>query len=465
MRTDPPRAAVIGAGPSGFYTAEQLLAAGFEVDLIDALPTPYGLVRAGVAPDHAKIKSVTRMYARIAARPGLRFFGGVEFGRDITRDELLDRFHAVVYAVGAADDNRLGIPGEDRPGSHPATEFVAWYNGHPDFADHGFGLSARRAVVIGHGNVALDVARMLVSDPAELARTDIADHALRALVRSAVREVVVLGRRGPAQAAFTHPELRELGELSRADVLVDPAEAEPDAHSAAWLASGAAGPTARRNVETLREYARRAPAGKTHRVVLRFARSPVEILGGADGSVSGLRIMRNRIEAGADGRPRAVPTGEEEVIGCGLVLRSIGYRGRPLPGVPFDGHRGVIRNAGGRVLGADGAPSPGEYAVGWIKRGPSGVIGTNRKDAADTVARIAEDAAAGALNSPGRPDAGEVAAWLAGRVPGLVRWDGWEAIDRHEIGLGTPLGRPRVKLVRRSELVGVAHGEPGVQTG
>ncbi|MEU4227801.1 FAD-dependent oxidoreductase [Nonomuraea sp. NPDC026600] len=458
MRKDPPRAAVIGAGPSGFYTAEQLLGSGFEVDLIDALPTPYGLVRAGVAPDHQKIKGVTRVYARIAGRPGFRFFGGVELGRHLTRDELLERFHAVVYAVGAADDNRLGVPGEDRPGSHPATEFVAWYNGHPDFADRGFGLSAKRAVVIGNGNVALDAARMLVADPAELARTDIADHALRALERAAVREVVVLGRRGPAQASFTDPELRELGELPRADVVVDPAAVQLDPHSAAWLESGAADAGTRRNMEILREYAWRPLAGKTHRVVLTFSCSPVEILGGQDGSVSGVRVVRNRIELGADGRLYAVPTGQEEVIECGLVLRSIGYRGRPLPGVPFDERRGVIRNAGGRVLGDDGAPLPGEYAAGWIKRGPSGVIGTNKKDAADTVARIAEDAEAGALNEPARPDAGEIAAWLAGRVPDLVRWGGWEAIDRHEVGRGEPLGRPRVKIVRRPEMVGVALG-------
>jgi ferredoxin--NADP+ reductase len=452
------RAAIVGAGPSGFYAADQLLKAGFEVDMFDVLPTPFGLVRAGVAPDHPKIKSVTRVYAKTARQPGFRFFGGVRLGDDVQREELLERYHAVVYAVGTATDNRLGIPGEDRAGSHAATEFVAWYNGHPDYADHEFDLSARRAVVIGNGNVAIDVARMLVLDPEEIGPTDTADHAIGALAGAQVQDVVLLGRRGPAQAAFTNPELRELGELARADIVVDPAELELDEHSAAWLESDLADATSRRNVEILRDYAQREPAGRSHRIEMRFLRSPVEILGSGDGPVTGLRVAHNRIEADADGRLRAVPTGEEEVIECGLVLRSIGYRGHPLRGVPFDERRGLIRNDGGRVTGEDGEVLPGEYAVGWIKRGPSGVIGTNKKDAADTVARMVEDVEAGCLNEPARPDPEECAAWLAERVPGLVTWDGWEAIDQHETGLGEPLGRPRVKLVRVPEMLDVAGG-------
>jgi ferredoxin--NADP+ reductase len=445
------RAAVIGAGPSGFYSADQLLKAGFAVDLYDALPTPYGLVRAGVAPDHPKIKSVTRVYAKTAKHPDFRFFGGVAVGEDITRGELLERYHAVIYAVGTATDNRLGIPGEDRPGSHPATEFVAWYNGHPDFADHAFELHGGRAVVIGNGNVAIDVARMLVLHPDEIAPTDTADHAIEAFGEAAVEEVVLLGRRGPAEAAFTNPELRELGELARADVIVDPAEVEH--------CSEPEDPTARRNVEILRDYAQREPGGKSHRIELRFLRSPVEILGeGDDGPVTGVRVVRNRLEAGEDGRVRAVPTGEEEIIECGLVLRSIGYRGTPLAEVPFDERRGLIRNVGGRVLDDDGAPCRGEYAVGWIKRGPSGVIGTNKKDAADTVGRIIEDRDAGALGTPEQPDAEATAAWLADRVPHLVTWEGWEAIDRHETETGEPLGRPRVKLVRREHMREIAAG-------
>jgi ferredoxin/flavodoxin---NADP+ reductase len=459
--SDVKRAAIVGAGPAGFYTAEHLLKEGFEVDLYDALPTPFGLVRAGVAPDHPKIKSVTRMYEKTAARPGFRFFGGVELGSDVERAELLERYDAVVYAVGTADDNRLGIEGEDRPGSHAATEFVAWYNGHPGYADHEFDLSATRAVVIGNGNVAIDVGRMLVLDPDEVQTTDTANHAIAGLAAAQVEHVILLGRRGPAQAAFTNPELLELGDLARADVIVDPGEVVLDEYSEAWLAAEG-DKTARRNVEILQEYGQREPTGKSHRIELRFLRSPVEVLGeGEDGAVSGLRVVRNRIQPDDSGTLRAVATGEEEVIDCGLVLRSIGYRGRALPGVPFDDRRGLIRNEGGRVTDEDGVPIPGEYAVGWIKRGPSGVIGTNKKDASDTVARMLEDREAGNLNEPTKPDAAEIETLLRGRVAGLVTWTGWQAIDRHETGLGEPHSRPRVKLVRVPEMIAVA--EQGVR--
>ena len=456
------RAAVIGAGPSGFYAADQLLKEGIAVDLYDALPTPYGLVRAGVAPDHPKIKSVTRMYEKTAQHPDFRFFGGVEVGADVTPEDLLERYYAVVYAVGTPTDNAIGIPGEDRPGSVAATEFVAWYNGHPSYADAAFDLSCERAVVIGNGNVAIDVARMLVLDPDELAGTDTADHAIEAFARASVTDVVILGRRGPAQAAFTNPELRELGDLARADVVVDAAELELDPASAAWLESEDASPTVRRNVAMLREFASRRPAGKSHRVTLRFSRSPVEVLGDRDGPVTGLRVVRNRLEPDPRGGVRAVATGEQEVIPCGLVIRSIGYRGRPLPGVPFDERRGLIRNEGGRVCEEDGTPCVGEYAVGWIKRGPSGVIGTNKKCAADTVAGLVEDVQRGRLTAPAAPSGDAIEAWLRTRVPGLVTWRGWEAIDEHERGLGAPAGRPRVKLVRVPDMLAVAGQNTGL---
>jgi ferredoxin/flavodoxin---NADP+ reductase len=450
------RAAIVGAGPAGFYACEDLLKAGFDVDLYDALPTPFGLVRAGVAPDHPKIKSVTRRYEKTASAEGFRFFGGVELGADVMRADLLERYHAVIYAVGTSADNRLGIAGEDRPGSHAATEFVAWYNGHPDYADREFDLSATRAVVIGNGNVAIDVARMLVLDPDELAPTDTADHAIAGLAGAQVEHVIMLGRRGPAQAAFTNPELLELGELKRSDVIVDPAEVELDEHSAAWLEEHG-DKTARRNVEILQEYARREPGGKSHRIELRFLRSPLEIVGeGDEGPVMGLRVVHNRIEPDERGNLRAVATDREEVIECGLVLRSIGYRGRPLPDVPFDEQRGLIRNDAGRVLDEDGRPVPGEYAVGWIKRGPSGVIGTNKKDAGDTVQKVLEDAESGRLNEPVNPDAEAVEAWLHAAVPGLVTWHGWEQIDRHETSRGEPHGRPRVKLVSVGEMQRIA---------
>jgi ferredoxin--NADP+ reductase len=439
------RAAVVGAGPSGFYATDQLLKAGFEVDLYDALPTPFGLVRAGVAPDHPKIKSVTRVYEKTAAHDAFRFFGGVELGTHITREDLLERYHTILYAVGTSTDNRLGIPGEQLDGSHAATEFVAWYNGHPAYADRRFDLTAERAVVIGNGNVALDVARMLVLTPDELAPTDTADHALDALAAARVQEVAVLGRRGPAQAAFTNPELLELGELSRADVVVDPADLE-------GIQPPAADTTKRRNVEILREYAGREAGGKSHRIALRFLRSPVEILGDAQGRVRGVRVVRNELDA--DGR--AVPTGDEEVIECGLVLRSIGYRGVPLDGIPFDERRGLIRNDDGRVVDDNGTALRGEYAVGWIKRGPSGVIGTNKKCAADTVTAILDDAGAHALNVPGRPDRDTIEPWLRERAPALVTWSGWQAIDHHERGRGEASGRPRVKLTDVDDMVAVA---------
>jgi ferredoxin--NADP+ reductase len=433
------RFAVIGAGPAGFYACEKLLAAGFEVDLLDALPTPFGLVRSGVAPDHPNIKAVTRVYEKTAAKPGFRFFGGVVLGEHVSRAELLERYHGVVYAIGTDLDRRLGIPGEDLPGSYPATRFVAWYNGHPDACDESFDLSADRAVVVGNGNVAIDVARMLLLDPDELALTDTADHAIGPLSEATVSEVVLLGRRGPEHAAFTNPELRELGEMTGVDVQVDPAELEG--------VEEPEDPTKRRNVEILRSYAERGPGTNGRRISLKFRRSPVEILG--DERVTGIRVVRNRIEDG-----RAVATGEEEVIGCGLVFRSIGYTGRPVDDVPFDPDRGLIRNDGGRVCDEAGVPHRGEYVVGWIKRGPSGVIGTNKKDAADTVAKIVEDAEAGLLDAP-KADAD---GWEH-----AVTWEGWQAIDEHERAAGEPHGRPRVKLVRLAELE--AAGRRAVKSG
>jgi ferredoxin--NADP+ reductase len=444
----PLRVAVIGSGPAGFYAAGQLLSAAdltVEVDMYDRLATPWGLVRAGVAPDHPKIKSVTRIYEKTAKKPGFRFHGNVEVGTDVSHEELAAAYHAVLYAFGAATDRKLGIPGEELAGSHAATEFVAWYNGHPDYADHDFDLSAKRAVVIGNGNVALDVARMLALTPHELRETDTADHALEALAASGVEEVVVLGRRGPAQAAYTNPELRELIDLAEADIVVDPAEVALDEHSAAFLESDAADVTVRRNVEIVTDYAQRGPQGKPKRIVLRFLASPIEILG--DDRVEGVRIVRNELTP----ELRAHPTGETEEIEAGLVLRSIGYRGTPIPGVPFDERRATIHNEGGRVTEVEtGAPVPGAYTAGWIKRGPSGVIGTNKKCAQETVSALLEDRAAGRLPEPTREPA-DLLAELVERGVEVVDYTGWEAIDAHERGLGEPQGRPRVKLVRRAE--------------
>ncbi len=456
---NPLRVAIVGSGPAGFYAAEHLLRQeelATEVDVFDRLPTPFGLVRAGVAPDHPKIKSVIRVYEKTAARDGFRFFGNVEVGRDVSAAELAERYHAVIYAYGAATDRQLGIPGEDLPGSHPATAFVAWYNAHPDFADHEFDLSCERAVVIGNGNVATDVARMLALTREELEGTDTAAHAIDPLAECGVREIVILGRRGPVQAAFTNPELRELGEMEDADVDVDPAELELDPDSHAHLESDDADITTRRNVEILTEFARRKPVGKPKRIALRFLRSPIEVQG--EGKVERLLVARNELYRDDSGAIRARDTGQRETIECGLVMRSIGYAGIALDGVPFDPRRGLIPNQNGRVTELEsGRRAEGQYAVGWIKRGPSGVIGTNKKDAQETVDGLVEDAKAERIPSPRlASDRAAIVELLAERAPDVVGFQGWEAIDRAERGRGEPLGRPRVKFVRIGEMLEAA---------
>ena len=460
----PIRIAVIGSGPAGFYAAGHLLkdsSERIEVDMIERLPTPWGLVRSGVAPDHPKIKSVTRVYEKTAAHPRFRYFGNVTFGEHVSRAELLEHYHAIVYATGSPSDRPLGIEGEDLPGSHAATEFVGWYNGHPDHTDLEVDLlTAERAVVVVNGNVALDVARMLVLAPDELAPTDTADHALEVLAESRVQEVVVLGRRGPAQAAFTNPELLELGELSDADVIVDPEELERAL--AVEDAAAAEDITSRRNVEILRGYAEREPAGHRKRIVLRFLLSPVALRANEAGHVSEIELVRNDLVAADGGALRARATDERETIAAGLVFRAIGYRGLPLPEVAFDEKAAVIANAGGRVIDLESnAPLAGEYVVGWIKRGPSGVIGTNKKDAQETVDAMLADLLADGEggHTPAEPDAEAVEALLYAKQPELVTYEGWEAIDRHERALGEAAGRPRVKLTRIEEMLRIAASE------
>lgn len=413
------------------------------MDLIERLPTPWGLVRLGVAPDHPKLKEVSRAYEKTARLPGFRFFGNVELGRDVDHADLARIYDAVVYAVGAQTDRRLGIPGEDLPGSWSATEFVAWYNGHPDFQHLEFDLSVERAVVVGVGNVALDVARMLGLTEEELRVTDATDASIEAIAAAGVREVVVLGRRGPAQAAFTTPELKELGVMPGSDVIVDPAELELDPVSEASLEGDT---NARRNVEVLREFASRTPEGKPRRVVLRFLVSPVAILG--EERVEAVEIVRNRLVD-----QRAVPTDDREILPCGIVFRSVGYHGVPIPGVPFDERRGAIANQAGRVLDASGEPLPGVYCAGWIKRGPTGVIGTNKKDATETVEHLLEDAREGRL--PPRED-GELVDLL--EVEPVV-YAGWEAIDELERTRGGEQGRPRIKLCSWDDLLAAARGD------
>jgi ferredoxin--NADP+ reductase len=465
VQTDAPvrslRVAIVGAGPSGFYAAGQLLSAKdlaveVQVSMFDRLPTPYGLVRFGVAPDHPKIKSVIRVYEKIAKKPGFRFFGNVTVGEHITHEELTERFDAVLYTTGASHDRRLGIPGEDLPGSHPATDFVAWYNGHPDAAHFQFDLSGKRAVVIGNGNVAIDVARMLALTPEELQVTDTADHAIDALAASEIEEILVVGRRGLAQAAFTNPELRELGELEDADIIVSPDDAALDAGSQAWLERDGADVREQRNVEIATEYSTRTPEGKKRRVVLRFLRSPLRIFG--DGKVEGIELVKNELVADDDGWLSARATDQTETIDCSLVLRSIGYRGSPLDGVPFDDQRATISNLAGRVVDPDTEETiPGVYTAGWIKRGPSGIIGTNKKCAQETVTLLLEDHAANRLPTPTVTD-DDLPQLIAQRQPDYVDFTGWTRIDTHEQARGEPQGRPRIKLVDVDEMVRVAEG-------
>ncbi len=441
--SEPLRVAIVGSGPAGFYAADALLRSeepAVEVSMIDRLPTPWGLVRLGVAPDHENIKAVSRAFEKTAARPGCRFFGNVEVGSTVSHGELLATHHAVVYTVGAQTDRRLGVPGEDLPGSWPATAFVAWYNGHPDFQDLAFDLDVERVVVIGNGNVAIDCARMLALTAEELAPTDTTDEAAAAIARSPIREIVLLGRRGPVQAAFTPPELKELGELAGAEPVVDPADLVLDPASAAELEADRE--RARRNVELLEEYAAREPEGKARRIVLRFLVSPVGLVG--EGRVEAVEVVRNElVEDG--GRLVARPTGETERIPAGLVLRSVGYRGVALPGVPFDERSGTIPNEGGRVAGAERT-----YVAGWIKRGPSGVIGTNKKDAAETVEALLADARAGTLCVESTQT---LEGLLDEKGVDYVDYDGWQAIDAAERAAGEPLGRPRVKLHRWQALL------------
>ncbi|MEV0062110.1 FAD-dependent oxidoreductase [Nocardia sp. NPDC050718] len=444
------RVAVVGTGPAACYAAEQLLGRGrVEIDMFDRLPAPWGLARYGVAPDHPETRGVTDMFNAAFKRDAVRMHLNVDIGRDVTHDELLAHFHAVIYAVGAAGDRRLGIPGEDLAGSYSATEFVAWYNGHPDFADRRFDLSGERAVIVGNGNVALDIARVLTADPATLGRTDIADHALEALRHSNIREVVLLGRRGLPHAAFTGPEFLALAELD-VDVVIDPADIDDDV--AAVLADPSTDPALRLKLTLAGEYARQTGAGDRKRIVFRFLVSPAEV-SGAD-SVAAVRIVHNELRASADGAT-AVATDRTEVVPTSLILRAVGYRGNPIPDVPFDSAAGVIPHRRGRVVDAADSVVPGVYTAGWIKRGARGVIGTNRGDAEETVTGLIEDFLAGSLAEPDR-DRAAFEELLTQRCPQRIDRGGWMAVDAAERAKGALAGRPRVKFVRAGEIVDLA---------
>ncbi len=446
--THPLRVAIVGAGPAGFYAAGHLFKQKdlvVEVDMFDRLPTPHGLVRAGVAPDHQKIKSVTRVFDKTAEAPGFRFFGNVDFGTHLSLDDLKRHYHQVCFSTGAQIDRRLDIPGEDLEGSHSATDFVAWYNGHPDYRHLTFDLSQEGVAVVGVGNVAVDVARILCRTPEELAATDIADYALEALRQSRVRAVYMLGRRGPAQAAFTNVEAKELGELPGADVHVPPGEAALDPLSQADL-DAEPDRTQVRNVEIVQDFATRERTGRPRLLTLRFLVSPVEILDDGTGRVGGLRMVRNELYRNEDGRLRPRPTDHFETLPVGLVFRSVGYRGVPLPGVPFHDRWGVVPNEQGRILDHETRqPLAGLYVSGWIKRGPTGVIGTNKPDAVDTVERMLEDLAEGRHLHPEAPEAAAAEATIRACQPLYFSYADWQRLDALETQRGQAQGRPRVK--------------------
>ncbi len=451
------RVAIVGAGPAAFYAADALLSAEGEecaVDMFERLPAPFGLVRYGVAPDHQKIKTVTRAFERTAGHARFRYFGNVEIGRHISLADLRAHYHAVLFATGAQSDRKMNIPGEDLLRSRPATEFVAWYNGHPDFSHLRFDLTQETVAIVGVGNVAVDVARILSLSPEELHASDMAPYAVEALSRSKVRDVYLLGRRGPAQAAFTTPEVKELGELADADVLVPADEAALDPISAEELEASGDRMVAKK-VEIIQGYAAQKPAGKKRRLHLRFLVSPTEILDDGTGAAGGLVLAKNRLVRTETGSITPQPTGETETIPATLIFRSVGYRGAEIPGVPFDERWGVIRNDHGRIIDpATNAPVPGLYTAGWIKRGPSGVIGTNKPDAVETVAALLQDAPELRQREP-MPPATEIALVLAGQESCRpVSFDDWKRIDAAECAAGEACGRPRVKFCSVPEMLG-----------
>ncbi|MEO9327877.1 FAD-dependent oxidoreductase [Gordonia aurantiaca] len=446
--------AIVGAGPAAFYAAEELVRKPtIKVDMFDRLPTPYGLVRAGVAPDHAATKGVERTFASVAAKKNFQYFLNVEVGKHISHDELCARYHAVIYAVGAATDKRLGIEGEDLRNSVAATQFVAWYNGHPDFVDLDVDLSGERAVVVGNGNVALDVARILVTDPEELAKTDIADHALAKLRESNIKEVVLLGRRGIAQAAYTNSEFLALGDVEGVDVVIDPEELVLDPASEAALADDTLDSTIATKIRLAREFSERPQTPGNKRIVFRFLVSPVEIAG--DGEVTRLTCVRNAYADGS-GRVAVTPTDERFDIDTGLVLRAIGYRGVPVTDLPFDEGRGVVPNEGGRVQAtAGGDVMPGLYVAGWIKRGASGGIGMNRVCGQETARAVIDDFIAESLTDP-TSSRDDVAALVADRGAHRIDLAGWKAIDAAEKAAGKAAGRVRAKFVSIPEFEAAA---------
>lgn len=448
----PLRVAVVGSGPAGFYAAEHLLKQDspiVSVDMFEKLPAPFGLVRYGVAPDHPKIKSVQNVYEKTAAHPRFRFFGNVEVGREITVDRLRDYYHQIVFTVGAQSDRRLSLPGLDAKGCYSATEFVAWYNGHPDFNQCRFDFSSETAVIIGIGNVALDVARILTRTQDELKQTDIADYALDALAESRVKDVVLLGRRGVAQAAFTPTEARELGQMDDVAVVVRPEETFVPSE----YLSGADRQT-RRNVDIVQAYAQTKPPQKSKRIHLRFLISPTHLNADEDGRLQSVCLVKNELYKNEKGQIKPRATGEEEILEAGLLFSSIGYRGEPLNGIPFDDWSGTFCNEAGRIINPlTRTHRIGEYAAGWIKRGATGIIGTNRACAVETVEKMVEDARRGEMLRPLNDSAEAAEQMIREAQPRFVSFADWQYLNELEEKRGLASGRPRIKFTDRESML------------
>ena len=450
----PLRVAIVGAGPSGFYAAGALLKPSdlhVSVDMIDRLPAPHGLVRYGVAPDHQNIKAVSKVYDRTAADARFRFFGNVQYGEDITYADLKRLYDVVIYAVGAQSDRRLNIPGEDLPNSMSATEFVAWYNGHPDYVDHAPDLEVEAALVVGVGNVAMDVARILAKTADELAETDIADYALPVLAESKIKRIYVVARRGPAQSKFTNVEIREFGHLDNADVIVDPADLRLDKASSASIQDDTA---AQKNMDYLNAYAEMGDSGKPRKVYFKFLLSPVEIIAGDDGKIAAVKLEKNRLRPTTTGYINSEGTGEYETLDVGLVLRSVGYKGLPVEGVPYNQRNGTIPNEVGRIVDPETErPRYGEYVVGWAKRGPTGVIGTNKPDAIESVNSMLEDLSSGRIEPAPDADPAAVVELLEARNVRFVTMDEWGKLNELELSNGKAQGRPRVKFTNLDNML------------
>lgn len=445
----PLEVAIIGSGPSGYYAAQSLFGSEKKINItmFDRLPTPYGLVRGGVAPDHQKIKNVIRVYEKISISPGFQFIGNVLVGKDISIDDLRNNFHATIFACGAETDRKLGIPGEDLQGSHTATAFVGWYNGHPDYRDLSFDLSQEIAVVVGQGNVAADVSRILSKTADELKQTDIADHALQQLAESKIKEIHVIGRRGPVQAKFTPEELKEFGELEDCNPVVDSSTLQLNEASQKELESPE-GRTNVKNFEVFKDFANRDLTKKNRSCFFRFLEGPIELMGTE--RLEGILLAKNSL-IGDPFKQRAEKTGETVEQKCGILFRSIGYNGIPIEGVPFDEKEGIFPNDKGRLLD-NGSVVNGVYVTGWIKRGPSGIIGTNKPDSAETVNCLLEDIEKIDGEKPGNSGIMKI---LSEKQIRSVNYDGWKKIDEAEVKRGEPKGKPREKFTRIEEMLDI----------